>query len=85
MKTGIRNYKEITKELKVNYPKLTEYEVLTLAIQIERNEILENGLVVSTNDKTPSGIEAISIALGYTDSEPRNTVANILTEIANKE
>jgi hypothetical protein len=84
MKTGIRNYGEITKELKVNYPKLTEYEILTLAIQIERNEILENGLVVSTNDNTPSGIEAIAIALGYTDSEPRNTIANIITEIANK-
>ena len=84
MKTGIRNYGEITKELKVNYPKLTEYEILTLAIQIERNEILENGLVVSTNNNTPSGIEAIASALGNTDSEPRNTIANILTEIANK-
>ena len=85
MKSGIRNYKEILKELKVNYPKLTDYEVLTLAIQIERNEILENGLVVSTNDKTPSGIEAIAIALGYADSDLRNTVASILTEIVHKE
>jgi len=59
MKIGIRTYTEITKELKVNYPKLTEYEILTLAIQIERNEILENGLVVSTNDNIPSGLEAI--------------------------
>lgn len=67
MKIGIRNYKEITKELKVNYPKLTEYEIFTLAIQIERNEILENGLVVSSKDNTPSGIEAIAIALGYSD------------------
>ncbi|UQD55394.1 histidine kinase [Flavobacterium sp. K5-23] len=69
MKTSIRKYAEIARELKVNYPKLTEYEILTLAIQIERNEILENGLVVSSNDNEPSGIEAIAIALGYTRSQ----------------
>lgn len=65
MKTGIRNFTQIAKELKVNYPKLTQYEILTLSIQIERNEILENGLVVSSNDDVPSGIEAIAISLGY--------------------
>jgi hypothetical protein len=68
MKTSIRNYTEIVRELKVNYPKLTEFEILTLAIQIERNEILENGLVVSSKDSEPTGIEAIAIALGYKSS-----------------
>ncbi|SDX58611.1 hypothetical protein [Flavobacterium degerlachei] len=68
MKTSIRNYTEIVRELKVNYPKLTEFEILTLAIQIERNEILENGLVVSSKDNEPTGIEAIAIALGYKSS-----------------
>jgi hypothetical protein len=29
-------------------------------------------------------IETIAIALGYTYSEPKKTIANILTEIANK-
>ena len=33
--------------------------MLTLAVQIERNEILENGLSVSRDDHTSSGIEAI--------------------------
>jgi hypothetical protein len=64
MKTAIRNYVEIAREVKLNYPKLTEYEILTLSIQIERNEILENGLAVSSKDNVPSGIEAIAISLG---------------------
>lgn len=59
MKTGLRKYSLILKELKVTFPKLTEYEMLTLAVQIERNEILENGLAVSRDDHTSSGIEAI--------------------------
>lgn len=73
MKIGIRKYSEIVKELKVNYPKLSEYEILFLAIQIERNEILENGLAVSSNDSEPSGIEAIAIALGYTNDQSKNS------------
>ncbi|NRT13623.1 histidine kinase [Flavobacterium sp. 14A] len=85
MKIKVRNYSEIAKELKTDYPKLTEFEVLSLAIQIERNEILENGLVVSSDDKNPSGLEAIGIALGYTDGQFKNTITNVLTEIAQKE
>lgn len=73
MKIGSRKYTEIVKELKVNYPKLTEYEIVSLAIQIERNEILENGLVVSSNDREPSGIEAIAIALGRTNDQSKNS------------
>lgn len=63
MRSEIRSIYEIEKELKTNYPKLTEFEILSLAVQIERNEILENGLVVSRNDRTPSGLEAIVRAL----------------------
>lgn len=69
MKTGLRKYVEILKELKVKHPNLTEYEMLTLAIQIERNEILENGLAVSRNDHEPSGIEAIVSALNDADKK----------------
>jgi hypothetical protein len=85
MKIGIRRFTEIARELKLNYPKLTEYEILNLSIQIERNEILENGLVVSSNDNVPSGIEAIAISLGYTDGQFKRTITDILTEMVAKE
>jgi hypothetical protein len=58
---------------------------LNLSIQIERNEILENGLVVSSNDNVPSGIEAIAISLGYTDGQFKRTITDILTEMVAKE
>jgi len=85
MKLRVREYTEIAKQLKADYPKLTEFEVLSLAVQIERNEILENGLVVSPDDKNPSGLEAIGIALGHTGGQFQNTITNVLTEIAQKE
>jgi hypothetical protein len=85
MKIGIRRFTEIARELKLNHPKLTEYEILNLSIQIERNEILENGLVVSSNDNVPSGIEAIAISLGYTDGQFKRTITDILTEMVAKE
>jgi hypothetical protein len=85
MKIGIRRFTEIARELKLNYPKLIEYEILNLSIQIERNEILENGLVVSSNDNVPSGIEAIAISLGYTDGQFKRTITDILTEMVAKE
>ncbi|WP_343626576.1 histidine kinase [Flavobacterium lindanitolerans] len=67
MRTEIENYKTIAKQLKENHPKLTDFEILSLAIQIERNQILENGLVVSTSDMHPTGLEAIAKALDYKD------------------
>lgn len=84
MKPRVKEYREIAKQLKKDYPKLTEFEVLNLAIQIQRNEILENGLVVSPDNENPSGLEAIGIALGYTSGQFQNTITNVLTEIAQK-
>ncbi|TEB41067.1 histidine kinase, partial [Flavobacterium circumlabens] len=51
MKNRIESYYEIAKNLKKEYPKLSEFEILSLAVQIERNQILENGLAVSFEDK----------------------------------
>jgi hypothetical protein len=65
MKITIEDYSRIAKRLKEEYPKLSDFEILSLAIQIERNQILENGLVVSSSDKHPVGLEAIAIALGF--------------------
>ncbi|KUJ60460.1 histidine kinase [Flavobacteriaceae bacterium CRH] len=68
MKITIQDYSKIAKQLKEEYPKLSDFEILSLAIQIERNQILENELVVSSYDKHPVGLEAIAIALGYNKS-----------------
>lgn len=68
MRTEIQTYHQIEKELSYDYTKLTAYERLSIAVQIQRNQILENGMVVSTDDSKPSALEAISIALGYTSS-----------------
>jgi hypothetical protein len=65
MKVEIENYSKIARQLREEYTRLSDFEILSLAIQIERNQILENGLVVSTSDKYPSGLEAIAIALGF--------------------
>ncbi|MDN3665600.1 histidine kinase [Algibacter miyuki] len=85
MRTEIENYNTIAKNLKKDYPKLSDFEILSLSIQIERNQILENGLVVSTSDKTPSGLESIGIALGYTDEQFKTTITDVLKEIVPKE
>ena len=72
MKNQIQNYNQIVNDLKKDYQKLTEFELLSLAIQIERNQILENGFVVSSDDRHPSGLEAIAIALGFENSNNKN-------------
>ena len=77
MKSKIENYNAIAKQLKKDYPKLCDFEILSLSIQIERNQILENGLVVSASDKTPSGLEAIGIALGFTGGQTQNTIVEM--------
>lgn len=76
MKSKIDNYNQIVKDLKKDYQNFTDFELLSLAIQIERNQLIENGLVVSTDDKTPSGLEAIAIALGF-----ENTFRNLNKEV----
>ena len=84
MKIKIQNYNEIVKELRMDYPKMSDFEIVSLAVQIERNQILENGLNVSTDDSKPGSLEAIATALGYTDSRVRRTITDVLKEIADK-
>lgn len=85
MRTKIDDYSTIVKDLKLDYPKLTEFELLSLAIQIERNQILENGLVVSRSDSTPSGFETVAYALGYKGEQLNYTITDALKDIVNKE
>jgi len=78
------SFHEIAKDLRENYEKLTEFESLTLAIQIERNQILKAGLNVSSSDAHPSALEAIAISLGYTDGQFKDTISNVLKRIESK-
>lgn len=62
----MENFKSLNKyydELKSGYPKLTDFELLSIAVQIQRNEILIAGLTVSQSDKRPSALEKIAILL----------------------
>ncbi len=84
MRIEIENYSRIAKELKEEYSKLSDFEALSLAIQIQRNQILENGLAVSSSDRYPSALEAIAIALGYEGSNSA-TITDVLRNIGNRE
>lgn len=84
MKIEIEDYNRIVIKLKEEYSKLSDFETLLLAIQIQRNQILENGLVVSSSDKHPSALEAIAIALGY-EGRSSVTITDVLRNIANGE
>lgn len=84
MNNEIENYSKIAKALKSEYNKLNDFEALSLAIQIERNQLLENGFNVSRSDSHPSALEAIAVTLGYSDKRGQRTITEVLTEIADK-
>lgn len=80
---SIQSVNQYAKDLKLDYPKLTEFEVLNLAIEIQRNEIFKAGLNVSSNDSHPSALEALAIALGFHPSGSGNVI-DTLKEIATR-
>jgi len=80
MNLQIDSYIKVAEELKSGYSTLTEFELLSLAIQIERNQLLENGLNISRTDKYPASLEAIAIALGYSDKQFNQTITDVLKD-----
>jgi hypothetical protein len=76
----VQSHSVIVADLKLDYPKLSDYELMNLAIQIQRNQILQAGLNVSSQDKYPSALEAIAICLGYTDEQFKQTITQVLQE-----
>lgn len=82
MSTEIRSISQIDKDLHTRYTTLTQFERLSLAVQIERNEILACGLAVSKTDDYAPGLAAIAIALGYGDDESKGSINQTLKEIA---
>ena len=73
---------EIVKGLKQDYPKLTDYELLSIAVQQQRNEILVAGLNISRTDNHPSALEAIAIQTGYNQPLSDLTIIDSLNQIA---
>ena len=76
----VQSYTAIVKELKLDYPKLSDFEVLNIALQMQRNQILQAGLNVNSQDKYPSALEAIAISLGYTNGQFKRTITEVLQE-----
>lgn len=72
---------DLTKELKSQYNKLSEYELLSLAIQIQRNQILSAGLAVEQSNNSQTGLEAIANALGYDATFSGSSVAERMGEL----
>ncbi|MCE4064346.1 histidine kinase [Chryseobacterium gleum] len=85
MRTEIQTYHRIEEDLKLDYPDLTDYERLSIAVQIQRNQLIENGLNVSTDDSKPSALEAIAIALGYTSPSSITINDNLADLVKNTE
>ncbi len=80
---SINDYESINtieKGLKLDYPKLTDFERLSLAIQMQRNQILKAGFVI--NSSGPNGLEAIAISLGYSYNSVSGNINERLSEIS---
>lgn len=85
MSNKIKGYYAIHKELKKGFPKMSDFEILSLSIKIERNQILASGLNVSYEGNHPASLEAIAIALGFSDKEVKYTITDALMKIAKKD
>ena len=58
-----KNYEWISAEF--NNAGMSAAEKLSIAVQMERNQILKKAFALSDLDKYPTALEAIAIALGY--------------------
>lgn len=75
----VQTLSQIVADLELDYT-LTKEELLPIAVQIQRNQILQNGLVVSRDNSTPVGLEAVAIALGY-DKDDSVSINGNLSDI----
>ncbi|MDR0659630.1 MAG: hypothetical protein LBG19_02270 [Prevotellaceae bacterium] len=74
--------KEYCSTLKRDYPALSDYQLLKLAIQMQRNDILKAGLNVRENKDDLTALEAIDVQLGiYPDGREADDGPTVLSEI----
>ena len=60
--------KHKAKELRKDYPTLSVYESLNLAVKIQKNQLYARANVISEeNHDYPPALEAIAMSLGYTN------------------
>jgi hypothetical protein len=76
-----QNIFEIEEDVRSRYPKLTPYESLRIATEIERNQLLVAAFNISSDDSYPTNLEAIGIALGYS-SQMSVSIPSAMSEIA---
>ncbi len=80
MNEAVSSIAAIVEGLKLDYPKLTHYELLSRAVEKQRNEILIKGLKISPSGKHPSSLEAISMQLGFKNDGMNINLVDAITE-----
>ncbi len=61
------NFKDIdsyVSDLKSDYKDLSNFEALSIAVRMQRNDILAAAFAVSQSDRAPSALEKIAMQLG---------------------
>ncbi|CAI9673397.1 MULTISPECIES: histidine kinase [Elizabethkingia] len=86
MAREILDYEDIISYLKRKRLDLEELDYWNLAIQIKRNQILERALVIDQNSEPtpPEPLEAIAIALGFTNVQTDKTITQVLKDISDQ-
>jgi len=51
--------------LRLEFPHITAYESLDIAIKLEQLKLFRAAFVISSTDSLPSALEAIAIQLGF--------------------
>jgi len=85
MNAKILNYVEIAKQLKKEHPMLTEFEVLSLAVQMEKKLVLVNDFVANSDDEISFELDALGIDQGYIDDKFQKSITNVLNEMSQRD
>jgi hypothetical protein len=78
----MQNERKYADDLMRDYPSLTEYEALTLAIGMRKNDILKSAFMVNSDNDYPVAFEAIAMALGFDNARGSGNIAKSIDSIA---
>ena len=73
---------KICEDLKKQFPKMSDYELMTLSIQINKNDILQKAFAVTKH--YPSALEAIGMQMGYSSTGGTTTLPEAIESIAHR-
>ena len=73
---------EIYDDLKRKFSKMSDYELMTLSIQINKNHILQRAFAVTKG--YPSALETIGMQMGYSSTGGTTTLPEAIESIANR-